>query len=459
MSPVAAQQFKSNALFRVLAFLDNTGAQAFALDAEVDEAGSFRNPESVFAADAAITGVLTAALDALRANVRRLFTDAAEQHALLAVLGTDAPEPSKKASLWITATPAPLPLEEGGAAPAGLSSDEALQQQESSSIPLSSAPVSTAWSEAVLHPTSLLNYADDVENEIPIHLLVRLREVLGIPTAPLCCCSCSPFVEQFLIDGLDEWLRRCRVDEVKRMILACGVQPTVLNATFMRQQQATDAQYAALPDALADFVVDVVFPVPAQAGEASANASSAAAAEALQDWLILSFEMNHEAVDIDEENASTNGQNGSSDNSSTNSQGERKRTRTDDTCPSAVDHDARGSWEPTEGEEVLTAENIDRYMLECPQRIPKQILREKRKHISDASITKFELDHHYTAAELKKLVKKGLGAMTASEATDFMKCPVTEAQVQQAARMTRKAQFVAWILSVHKAAVYQQSRE
>ncbi|CBZ23838.1 conserved hypothetical protein [Leishmania mexicana MHOM/GT/2001/U1103] len=451
MSPVAAQQFKSNALFRVLAFLDNTGAQAFALDAEVDETGNFRNPESVFAVDAAITGVLTAALDALRANVRRLFTDAAEQHALLTVLGTGAPEPSKKASLRITTTSAPLPPEEGGAAPADLSSDEALPQQESSSIPLSSAPVSTAWSEAALHPTSLAHYADDVENEIPIHLLVRLREVLSIPAAPLCCCSCSPFVEQLLIDGLDEWLRRCRVDEVKRMILACGVQPTVLNSTFM-QKRASDAQDAALPDALADFVVDVVFPVPAQAGKASANASSTATAEALQDWLILSFEKNHEAVDIEDEEASASGQSDCSDNSGTNSQGERKRTRTDNTRPSSDDRDGLGAWEPTKGEEVLTAENIDRYLLECPQRIPKEILREKRKRISDASITEFELNHHYTAAELKKLVKEGLGTMTASEATDFMECPVTEAQVQQAARMTRKAQCVAWILSVHEAA-------
>ncbi|GET90483.1 hypothetical protein, conserved [Leishmania tarentolae] len=459
MSPVAAHQFKLNALFRVLAFLDNTGSQAFDLGAEIDEDGNFRNPQRVFAADTAITGVLTASLDALRSNVRRLFTDAAEQHALLAVLGTGAPEPSTKTPLWTTTTPSSLPLEESGAAQVDLRSNEPLRQQESSSVLLSSALANTPWSKAVLCPTSLAHYADSVENEIPIHLLVRLREVLNIPASPSCCCSCSPFVEQFFIDGLDEWLRRCPIDEVKRVILACGVQPTVLEATFIQQQQAADPQGSALPDILADFVVDVVFPVPAQAGETTANAPSTATADGLQDWIILSFEKNHEVVDVEDENTSANGQSESSNSSDTNSQGERKRPRTDNTHPSANDRDSLGTWEPTDGEEVLTAGNIDRYLLECPQRIPKEILREKRKPISDASITEFELNHHYTATELKKLVKESLGAMTASQATDFMQCPVTDSQVRQAARLTRKAQFVAWILSLRKAAVQQRPRE
>ncbi|KAG5473568.1 hypothetical protein LSCM4_03637 [Leishmania orientalis] len=465
MRLATAQLYKSNALFRVLAFLDNTGAQAFALDTEVDEDGDFRNADSVFGADAAITGILTAALDALRANVRRLFTDAAEQHALLAVLGAGAPDPSTRASLWITTAPAPLPLEGDGAAAVGVNADGPLERLHSSS----SAPMGTPWSEAVLHPTSLAHYADIVENEIPIHLLMRLRDVLGIPTATLagdsavpvaasCCCSCSPFVEQFLIDGLDEWLRRCPIDEVKRMIRACGVQPVVLESAFTQQQQS-DAQGSSLPNALADFVVDVVFPVPAHAGKASVDASSGAAVEGLQDWLILSYEKNREAVDIEEEEStSTNEQSDRSDSGATNSQRERKRHRADIARPAADRGDSLGSWEPEDGEEVLTAENIDRYLLECPNRIPKEILREKRKRISDASITEFELERHFTAAELKQLVKERLGAMTASEATEFMKCPVTEAQVQQAARLTRKAQFVAWILSLH-ASVQQQSRE
>ncbi|CAJ1029789.1 hypothetical protein, conserved [Leishmania lindenbergi] len=473
MCAATAQQFRSNPLFRVLAFLDNTGAQAFALDAEVDADGDFRNPDSVFATDSAITGVLTAALDALRANVRRLFADAAEQHALLAVLGAGAPEPPKKASLCITTIPVPLPLEVDGVVPVDVNSDASLQPQPSSSASLSSLPISTPWSEAVLHPTSLAHYADNVENEIPIHLLVRLHEVLGISAVPLtaddaaraapsCYCTCSPFVEQLLIDGLDEWLHRCPIDEVKRMVLACGVQPTVWESTFtqqqQQQQQRADAQCATLPDALADFVVDVVFPVPAQAQKVSPNASSTTTVETVQDWLILSFEKNREAVDLeDDDNASANEQSGKSDDSGTNSQGEKKRIRTSSTCPSAGDRDGLGSWEPIDGEEVLTAENIDRYLLECPQRIPKEILRAKRKRISDAGITAFELEHHYTAAELKKLVKEGLGTMTASEATDFMGLPVTEAQVQQAARLTRKAQLVEWILTLHKAAVLQQS--
>ncbi|KAG5473847.1 hypothetical protein LSCM1_04479 [Leishmania martiniquensis] len=473
MCPATAQQYKSNALFRVLAFLDNTGTQAFALGTEVGDDGNFRKAERVFAADAAITGVLTAALDALRANVRRLFTDAAEQHALLSVLGAGSPEMSTRASLWITTAPTPLPLREDGAALTDVNTDDPLPTLQSSSTALASAPMDTPWSEAVLNPTSLAQYADTVENEIPIHLLMRLRGVLGIsavppagdgavPAAAPCCCTSSPFVEQLLIDGLDEWLRRCPIDEVKRMIRACGVQPTVLASAFtQQQQQSVDAQDASLPNSLVDFVIDVVFPVPVQtAGKASASASSGAAAEGLHDWLILSYEKNREAIDIEEEEStSASEESDGSNDSVTQGHSKSKRARTDFACPSTDHIHALSAWEPAEGEEVLTAENMDRYLRESPQRIPKAILREARKHISDASITEFELKHHYTAAELKELVKERLGTMSASEATDFMKCPVTEAQIQEAARLTRKVQFVKWILALHGAQVESQARE
>ncbi|KAG5490363.1 hypothetical protein JKF63_00483 [Porcisia hertigi] len=451
-----AQQFKSNALFRVLAFLDNTGVQTFTLNSEVDADGRFRDPDTVFAAEAPITGVLSAALDALRANVRRLFTDAAEQHALLSALGAGAPGQPVKESLSIARASTPLPVEEKDVAPASLGSVRSSQQQQSFSTPLSPTPASTPWCELVLHPTSLAHYADDVEKEFPIHLMVRLHEVLGISAGPSFCCTSSAFIEQFLVDGIDEWLRRCPIEEVKRMVLACGVQPTVLASAFTQeQQQAAIPQDTALPNALADFVVDVVFPVPGKAAEESPNVSCTEAMETLEDWLILSYEKNHEALDIEEiEDAVTDGQSDDSDNNGGHLQSERKRPRADNTC--AVANNSLGSWHPVDGEEVLTAENIDRYLRECPQRIPKSILREKRKRISDASITEFELEHHYTAAELKKLVKGGLGVMTASEATSFMECPVTETQVKQAALLTRKSQFVAWILSVHHKSLTQE---
>ncbi|KAK7200291.1 hypothetical protein NESM_000081900 [Novymonas esmeraldas] len=475
-STMTARRLKDNALFRVLAFLDSTGVQPFALDAEVDADGDFLDPGRLFAADTAITGVLTAALDALRANVRRLFADAAEQHALLRVLGTGAPDPGTGASPWIVDAAAAAPAE---ARTDGRSSvpDSHRASSSLSCTPPSPVPAhDTPWSASVLHPTSLANYADSIENEIPLHLLLRLREVLGIaadttpvgadgdataaasssspcaPSIPGCCrcCTASPFAEQLLIDGLDEWLRRCPVTEVRRMILACGVQPAVCASAFAAQSQAQAPRThpGGLPDALVDFVVDVVFPLPSSAGESA----SASVVEGLQDWLLLSYEKNREAVQIDEDGADSESAEEDRSSSSSSSDGPAaKRGRLEGVSPSPDGTAGNlGAWAPADGEEVLTAENIERYMRECPQRIPREVLRQARKRISDATITEFELEHHYTAAELKKLVKDDVGGRSASEATELLQCAVTAEQVEQAARLTRKAQFIAWVLSLHR---------
>lgn len=469
MYPATAQQYKANALFRVLAFLDNTGTQSFVLDTEVDADGAFRDAERVFAEDTAISAILAAALDALRANVRRLFTDAAEQHAVLTVLGAGGDSPAPSASPCIAdAAAAPLPPSDG--ATESLDGDaHALSSQALSLSSLTSpqpTPANTAWSEAVRHPVSLANYADDVENEIPIHLLVRLRGVLGIaapPTdapeevaRPACCCTSAPFVEQLLVDGLDEWLRRCPTDEVKRMVLACGVQPAVWASAFNPPAQSSEESASgaiALPDAVADFVVDVVFPVPPAVAPGDAMAGAAAAgADGMQDWLLLSYEKNREAFDIedaeDDSDSDSEGPAALATKRARSSGGDREKNG-DGGGRGDGGADGLGAWQPPEGEEVLTAENIDRYMRECPQRVPKEVLREKRKPLADATITEFELEHHYTAAELKKLVKDEVGSMSAAEASAFLDTPVSEDQVQQAATLTRKAQFVKWMLDLH----------
>jgi hypothetical protein len=502
MSSATASQYKANVLFRLLAFLDNTGTQSFALDEEVDERGRFLHPEEVFGEDTAVAAILAAALRALRGNIRRLFKDAAEQQALFAVIGTGAVATAVRTwdfTKWVSTSPAASStrevenVESSPTVPNLDESEVASGANGGNSAGVMDAPplpIDTTWSYLVCHPVSLLRYAEQVENELPIHLLVRLREVLNVAPAPAlveegsgvvdkttnptAAFSATPFVEQLLIDGLDEWMRSCPVEEVKRMVLACGVQPTVLASACdqpPRQQQVEEGEAenkqisssppsspAALPDALVDFVVDVMFPVPTVGTNSNSTSSlpptaatqntPATPAEEVQDWLLLSYEKNHETVEVDDEN------NESEDNNNKDeSDHPRKIPRAEcgpPTTQQSDEGDGLGAWQPEDGEEVLTADNIDRYLRECPQRIPKEILREKRKPISDSSISVFELENHYTAAELRKLVKDEVGSMSAADASARMGCPITDSQVAQAAKGTRKAQFVEWILAAHR---------
>ncbi|KPA80577.1 hypothetical protein ABB37_04777 [Leptomonas pyrrhocoris] len=505
MSSVAANQYRANVLFRLLAFLDNTGTQPFVLAKEVSADGHFLHPEVVFADGTAVAAILAASLQALRANVARLFASAEEQRALLNAIGTGVRKEAATADAVLPPSPARPAAPLSTARDATADANGVAQTQEREGDPpsgkdvaaLTSKPVSlprdTKWSYLVCHPVSLLHYAEQVESELPIHLLVRLREVLGVApaaaspppndsdadpvTLPIATFSDTPFVEQMLIDGLDEWMRSCPVDEVRRVILACGVQPTVLSFAFEQQQQPQKQSSAAekapfvfsserantlLPDSLVDFVVDVVFPVStvstspssSTAGTQSTTATSTPG-EGLQDWLLLSYEKNHETIEVGEEEEEEEDVNS---NDSDAGGGDRPRKvphaeggrRPQASPKDDGETNSLGAWQPQDGEEVLTADNIDRYLKEYPQRIPKEILRAKRKLITDPAITAFELENHYTAAELRKLIKEEVGSMTAVEATVLMGCPISEAQVVQAAGATRKAQFVEWVLAAHQ---------
>ncbi|KPI83235.1 hypothetical protein ABL78_7738 [Leptomonas seymouri] len=502
MSSVTASHYKRNVLFRLLAFLDNTGTQSFVLANEVSEDGHFLHPEVVFGEGTAAAGILSAAVKALRANVRHFFRSAEEQQALLRAIGTGvlepAPEDAVSTADGTTRAPsAPAFPVTTSTETCETVSDPQLQNQKGNPSCVkgsedvvdshASLPIDTTWSHLVCHPASLLHYAEQVESELPIHLFVRLREVLvvapsdpppsnGVDAEPAppgtAAFSETPFVEQMLIDGLDEWMRSRPEAEVKRMIMACGVQPTVLASAFEQQQQQQRQQSfaaaqspsdascahtsAALPDALVDFVVDVMFPVltagtsPSSSTIATQSTTASASGEGLLDWLLLSYEKNHEAIEVGEEEGESSGSDAVGEDSSS----PRKIPRSEGGSPQASqkdeEKDSLGAWQPEEGEEVLTADNIDRYLKEFPQRIPKEVLREKRKPITDPAISAFELENHYTAAELRKLIKDRVGSMTAQEAAALMGCPLSEAQVTQAARATRKAQFVEWVLAAHR---------
>lgn len=466
MSAVTASQYRTNVLFRLLAFLDDTGTQPFVLSKELDADGRFLHPDKVFGEGTAIAAILAASLRALRSNIRCFFKSGDEEHALLSVIGTGAVEPKARASDSTTraasdsAKPTVEMAPQDGAV---VDADDAEGLERPSANMSASLPIETTWSFMLSHPVSLAHYAEQVENELPIHLLVRLREVLGIAATAVVApssqemdaetrtaasaFSSTPFVEQLLIDGLDEWMRTCPVEEVRRMILACGVQPVVLESAFEQQptqrgpgeRGTADREPSALPDALVDFVVDVIFPVSPAAASASPSATAtqstvSTSGDSLQDWLLLSYEKNREVIEVgeDEEEEESMVDDGGSDGESTDASGSspRKLPRAERgphlSQRNGVEDelDSLGAWQPAEGEEVLTADNIDRYLKECPQRIPKEILREKRKPITDAAITAFELENHYTAAELRKLVKDEVGCMTATEASTFMRCGI-----------------------------------
>lgn len=489
MSSVVASQYRANALFRVLAFLDNTGTQPFILSREVDAQGCFRDPDTLFAEGTAIAAILAASLRALRANVRRFFVSAEEAAALLRVIGTGPT--TLAARMWDCMTwiksPAPSTAEKDMRDTNNAGGDDEGASMSQHAPPL---PIDTEWSTMVCHPVSLTNYAEQLESEFPIHLLLRLREVLDVPAGASSTdpdteaeavastsTSSTPFVEQMLIDGLDEWLRGCADEEVRRIILACGVSPAVLNTVFAaslqqrkgheqtnkNEEDGADAaaeSNPAIPDALVDFVVDVVFPPPAITATSSNGAEDA---ERLQDWLLLSYEKNREIIDLGEEDeGDEEGQEvpedefEERDGTGLHPRKIPRAERLSMTLRNGKDSsggdvaEGLGAWQPTDGEEVLTAENLDRYLRENPRLIPKEILREKRKSIADPAITAFELENHYTAAELKKAVREEVGTMSAAEASAHMRCPVSSAQVKEAAAATRKAQFVEWVLALHR---------
>lgn len=409
---LSADRYKSNPLFRLLAFLDNTGTQTFELAAAVDTTGNFVDAANTFRKDSTAASILSASLTALRDNIRRLFTDAVEQRAIFEIVGTGEEAPQADVIATAESSAAALPL-----------------------------PVDTEWSRAMLQPLSLAYFSDDLESGFPLNLHHRLCNVLGIlPSSTAdgeannCSGECSSsggasLAEQFIIDGIDEWVRHADAAEIRRIVRACGVQPTVVEAAF--ESRGADE---VVPATVVDFIIDIIYPPSSTNGAAAADR-----APPVQDWLVLSYEKNRESISVAEDTPSPSLSLEVEDATSP----EKKRQRTGD------GEKPLDASELNNDEELLTSDNIDEYMMKCPQKIPKSIIQAKRKSLKDPAITAFELEHHYSAVELKSFVKEELGCMKAEAATVWIGHLVAEDQLFQAAKATRKAQFIDVLLKIH----------
>ncbi|KEG11306.1 hypothetical protein DQ04_02751040 [Trypanosoma grayi] len=302
--------WRSNPLFRLLVFLDIVGLQPLVIGQDLIDDGAFVDVARTFGVGSVAHVILSRGLHAFSSNITRLFVDEEERDKVLRLVG---------------------------------SPDE---------------PTSS-FSQGVLLPTSLVSFVDTVENDLPVWVVLRIKEAFGLMG------SATPLAEQFLIDAVDDWMSGRSREANDAMVLACGVQPVVLESARARAEE--------LPHAVEDFMVDVVFPPPRVKGEAGRSD--------LIDWLIVSYEKCYVTINVDDEE-------------------EGKESTSESTAK---------RWRTEEGEcsdEFLTEENLDRYMRERPSVIPRRILCEKRRPLRDPAITEFELLNHYTANELYAFVKE-----------------------------------------------------
>ncbi|RNF06996.1 hypothetical protein TraAM80_03608 [Trypanosoma rangeli] len=304
--------WKQNALFRLLAFLDVVGLQPFSVLSDLTGDGEFVDVGRIFSNGSAIHGILSSGLYVFRANITRLFSDEEERAQLLRLVGESA----------------------------------------------------ETFSRSVLGPSSLVAFVEVVESDLPVWALLRIKEAFALTG------KATTLSEQFLIDALDHWMSQRTVRENDSLVLACGVQPAVLEAARARAEE--------LPHAVEDFIIDVVFPPLTSDDEKQTGKAC------VLDWLIASYEKCYEAVDVDEEEV---------EEEASSTESPRKKIRT----------------EAKDGEEFLTAENLDQFMRERPSAVPRAILRERRRSLQDPAITGFELQNHYTANELMDYVKGELG--------------------------------------------------
>ncbi|CBH10146.1 hypothetical protein, conserved [Trypanosoma brucei gambiense DAL972] len=316
------EKWKDNPLFRLLAFLDVVGLQRFSHANDLKSDGTFINPDRTVGAGTVMHNILRSGLHALRANITRLFADEKEREQLLLLVG----DPNE--------TP-------------------------------------TVFGEGVLKPPSLQEFDEVVDSALPVWARLRLQEAVALNTDgnEKVSSGSVKISEQFLIDAIDGWMNGRSHKENDALVLACGVKPEVLEAARGRADE--------LPNAVEDFIIDVVFP-PSYGNEAKESD--------MVDWLIASYEQCCEAVNAEEE------------------------------------EDTERDQENENNEEVLlTSENVATFMLENPSVIPKAIVRELRRKLYDPEITEFELRNHYLASELVAFAKGELGLKKGLNRTNCVK--------------------------------------
>ncbi|CCW59694.1 unnamed protein product [Phytomonas sp. EM1] len=415
--------WEKDPLFRVIAFLDNTGVQLFNLADEVDLHGNFVHLEKIFALGTPIHTILVAGLAALRENIRTLFADLGEQESLLQVIGSGDIELALNNT---SVDEASAKAEEGF----GCSH---MSHVVATSEAFSHLPPQTEWSAKLLQPKSFRDFNDTFENGFPLPLLFRLKEAFGLlHRSDFVSATPYPLVEQFLIDAMDRWIPQRSIEENEAMILACGVEPSIV-ADIRAKGDHTPVKFV-------DFVVDVVFPVPPTDADTDGIPL---------DWLIISYVKNHEAVDVDIEKISSWDEKGEVNHTEG---GPLKNVR--DESISQSETSGLCGWNPDDGEVYLSESNLEQFMRDKPSLVPREILVKIRKPWQDPTITTFELENHYTVAELRAIVKKlaGLSRGPPSELSALesdLEHPIHPSLLRQAAAANNRASYVRILMALH----------
>lgn len=113
-------------------------------------------------------------------------------------------------------------------------------------------------------------------------------------------------------------------------------------------------------------------------------------------------------------------------------------------------------WTPPEdGDLYITSEMIGTFMNEHPEKLPRRLILEKRKKISDPHLTKWEIENHYTASELKSIIKELVREKETQESHPISS-PLNSIQAlpskdwERVRKSTRKVEFIEFLMRLYK---------
>lgn len=135
----------------------------------------------------------------------------------------------------------------------------------------------------------------------------------------------------------------------------------------------------------------------------------------------------------------------------------RRIERSDSTLSKNAKKDSQSlsGWSPPDdGDVYVTSETIDAFMHEHPEKLPRHVVMEKRRKVADPKLTRWELDNHYTAVELRNIIKDLLREQEVSESSPY---PSSQNVVQvlsakdweRVKKFTKKVEFIDFLMGFY----------
>lgn len=300
--------------------------------------------------------------------------------------------------------------------------------------------VGTAFHTAVTSPSSFTAFEDAFDELLPLHVVSLLRSAMVVPAA-----SPTPLSAVYLMHGVDAWMQSNTEEENTRIVLACGVSPAAVRDGLLLR-----------PTACIDFAVDIMFPEGSAVWPAttSAAAESPASEDAvILDWLwqVVTQQLSHPVEEQQQQASSTSSAvqdracccdyesdasasflwrwlveaaptrtpaDAATDQILIDTEHHLKRARRNSSDRStSVDSNNSSSSSNDNSDyipEFLSEDNLESVMLSNPEMVPRDILRARRKRLTDPTITAFEVERHYTVAELAHEVENIASRITPS---------------------------------------------